>query len=148
MTDLSKKPPAKKSNIDSAYVEGDERTLRPELLDLSLVERMPSPTGWRMLVLPYTGQGMTSGGIALTKETLDREALATVVAYVVKVGPRCYSDKEKYGETPWCKAKDWVLIGRYSGARFKLEDGAEVRMINDDEVIGTILNPDDIVSFR
>jgi hypothetical protein len=29
-----------------------------------------------------------------------------------------------------------------------LEDGAEVRIINDDEVIGTILDPDDIVSFR
>ena len=28
-----------------------------------------------------------------------------------------------------------------------LEDGGEVRIINDDEVIGTILNPDDIVSF-
>jgi hypothetical protein len=29
---------------------------------------------------------------------------------------------------------------------FKLEEGDEVRIINDDEVIGTILNPDDIVS--
>ena len=43
--------------------------------------------------------------------------------------------------------KQWVLIGRYSGSRFKLEDGAEVRIINDDEVIATILNPDDIVSL-
>ena len=39
-----------------------------------------------------------------------------------------------------------MLIGRYAGARFKLDDGDEVRIINDDEVIGTILNPDDIVS--
>ena len=39
---------------------------------------------------------------------------------------------------------DWVLIGRYAGARFSLEDDAEVRIINDDEVIGTILSPDDI----
>jgi len=109
---------------------------------------MPTPTGWRMLVLPYAGQAQTKGGIALTKETMDREALATVVAYVVKMGPLCYNDTTKYGEKPWCAEKQWVLIGRYSGARFKLEDGAEVRIINDDEVIGTILDPDDIVSFR
>jgi co-chaperonin GroES (HSP10) len=77
---------------------------------------------------------------------VDRESLATVVAYVVKKGLLCYSDKEKYGKTPWCEEGNWVLIGRYAGARFKLEDGDEVRIINDDEVIGTILNPDDIVS--
>jgi len=109
---------------------------------------MPSPSGWRMLVLPYAGKGTTKGGIHLTKDTLDREALATVVAYVVKMGPLCYAETAKFGHKPWCKQGDWVLIGRYSGARFKLEDGAEVRIINDDEVIGTILNPDDIVSFR
>ena len=81
------------------------------------------------------------------KETVDRETLATVVAYVVKKGPQCYNDKTRFGDKPWCEEKQWVLIGRYSGSRFKLEDGAEVRIINDDEVIATILNPDDIVSL-
>jgi len=132
-------------SVGGAYVE--ERVLDPALLDLSALERMPQPTGWRMLVLPYKGKGVSKGGIALTRETLDREALATVVAYVVKMGPLCYDNKEKYGDTPWCQEKQWVLIGRYSGARFKLEDGEEVRIINDDEVIGTIIDPDDIVSF-
>ena len=45
------------------------------------------------------------------------------------------------------KKGEWVLIGKYAGARFRLDDGAEVRIINDDEVIGTILNPDDIQSL-
>ena len=132
-------------SVGGAYVE--ERVLDPALLNLSALERMPQPTGWRMLVLPYKGKGVSKGGIGLTRETLDREALATVVAYVVKMGPLCYDNKEKYGDTPWCEEKQWVLIGRYSGARFKLEDGEEVRIINDDEVIGTIIDPDDIVSF-
>ena len=132
-------------SVGGAYVE--ERVLDPSLLDLSALERVPQPTGWRMLVLPYKGKGVSKGGIALTRETLDREALATVVAYVVKMGPLCYDNQEKYGDTPWCEEKQWVLIGRYSGARFKLEDGEEVRIINDDEVIGTIIDPDDIVSF-
>jgi len=133
--------------VAEAYVDPEERVLDPEKLDESLVNRMPQPTGWRMLVLPYAGKAKTEGGIVLTKQTTDREALATVVAYVVKKGPLCYNDKSRYGDTPWCEEKQWVLIGRYSGSRFKLEDGAEVRIINDDEVIATILNPDDIVSL-
>tara|TARA_R100001460_G_scaffold48016_5_gene85908 strand:+ start:1697 stop:2107 length:411 start_codon:yes stop_codon:yes gene_type:complete len=132
---------------EEAYVQSDQVVLDPNLLEKSAIERMPDPTGWRMLVLPWSGVAKSKGGIVLTKATMDREALATVVAYVVKMGPLCYNDTEKYGDTPWCSEKQWILIGRYSGARFKLEDGAEVRIINDDEVIGTILNPDDIVSI-
>jgi len=135
------------SITESAYVSSDERVLDPTLLEKSAIERMPSPSGWRMLVLPYQGKAKSEGGIHLLKETVDREALATVVAYVVKMGPLCYGDTEKFGEKPWCEEKQWVLIGRYAGARFKLEDGGEVRIINDDEVIGTIIDPDDIVSF-
>ena len=133
--------------VADAYVEQDARVLDPSLLDNSLIERMPQPTGWRILVLPYAGKVKTKGGIILANETVNREALATVVAYVVKKGPQCYNDKARDGETPWCEEKQWVLIGRYSGSRFKLEDGAEVRIINDDEVIATILDPDDIVSL-
>ena len=133
--------------VADAYIPEQARVLDPSLLDQSLLDRMPQPTGWRMLVLPYAGKAQTEGGILLTKQTVDREALATVVAYVVKQGPLCYNDKARYGETPWCEEKQWVLIGRYSGSRFKLEDGAEVRIINDDEVIATILDPDDIASL-
>ena len=134
-------------SVEGAYVDPDQVVLDPTLLEKSALERMPNPVGWRMLVLPYSGEKKSKGGIVLTKSTIDREALATVVAYVVKMGPLCYNDKAKFGDTPWCEEKQWVLIGRYAGARFKLEDGAEVRIINDDEIIGTILNPDDIVSY-
>ena len=137
---------AEPEKVLDAYVDQEERVLDPSLLDKSILDRMPQPTGWRMLVLPYGGKQKSKGGILLTQETLDKEALATVVAYVVKQGPLCYGDKEKYGEEKWCEEKQWVLIGRYSGARFKLDDGAEVRIINDDEVIATILSPDDILS--
>ena len=133
--------------VAEAYVDPEERILDPEKLDASLLARMPQPTGWRMLVLPYAGKVKTKGGILLANETVNREALATVVAYVVKKGPQCYNDKARFGDKPWCEEKQWVLIGRYSGSRFKLEDNAEVRIINDDEVIATILNPDDIVSL-
>ena len=134
-------------NLDKAFVEEDNRVLDPTLLDKSVLERMPQPTGWRLLVLPYKGKGVSEGGIQLVKETIDRETLATVVAYVVAMGPECYQDERRFKDKkPWCKKGQWVLIGRYAGSRFKLADDSEVRIINDDEVIATILNPDDIVS--
>jgi co-chaperonin GroES (HSP10) len=108
---------------------------------------MPNPSGWRLLVLPYKGKGVTEAGIQLVKETVDREALSTVICYVLKVGPLSYKDENKFGSDAWCKKGDWILIGRYAGTRFRLEDDHEVRIINDDEVIATILDPDDIKSL-
>ena len=142
-----KKEKETKSEVDSAFVSPEVRVLDPTLMSKSLIDRMPSPSGWRMLILPYRGRGVSKGGITLVKDTVDREALASVVAYVVKMGPLCYKDKDKFGDTPWCQEKDWVLIGRYAGARFKLGDDAECRIINDDEVIATIADPDDIVTL-
>ena len=125
------------------WVEPGNRVLDPSLLTKSLLERLPQPTGWRILVMPYQGKAKTSGGIYVPDEVRERESIATVVAYVLKVGPLAYGDKEKYGDKPWCQEKQWICIGRYSGSRFKI-DGGEVRIINDDEVIATILDPDDV----
>jgi co-chaperonin GroES (HSP10) len=125
-----------------AYTSEENRVLDPELLDKTAMERLPTPTGYRVLVMPYKGKAKTEGGIILTDETRDRNALATVVCYVLKLGPDCYADSDKYSQ-PYCKEKDWVVIGRYAGSRFKIE-GAELRLLNDDEILATILDPDDI----
>jgi len=131
--------------VNQAYVSESSRVLDPTLLDKSIIDRMPQPTGWRMLILPFSGKGVSKGGIHLIQDTIDRETLATVCAYVVKMGPSCYKDAKFEGES-WCQEKQWVLIGRYAGARFKLGDDAECRIINDDEVIATIHDPTDIVA--
>ena len=107
---------------------------------------MPEPTGWRILILPYKGKAKTEGGVLLPDQAVEREALATVCGYVLKMGPLAYQDKDKFGEnsTPWCKEKDWVIFGRYAGSRFRIE-GGEVRLLNDDEILATISNPEDIL---
>ena len=132
-------------SLNSAYVDANERVLDPSLLDKPLLERLPQPTGWRVLVMPYQGKAKTASGLYIPDEVREREAVATVVAYVMKLGPLAYKDPAKFGDDsePWCKEGQWVCIGRYSGSRFKI-DGGEVRIINDDEVIATILEPDDI----
>ena len=143
---VAKEEKEKQTSLSDAYVNKEEKVLNPELIDKKLTERLPQPTGWRILVMPYQGRAKSDGGIAIPDAVRTREALATVVAYVLKVGPLAYQDIAKFGEDSekaWCKEGDWVCIGRYAGGRFRIE-GGEVRIINDDEVIATILEPDDI----
>ena len=134
-------------SLDSSYVDPKDRVLDPSLVDKPLLDRLPQPTGWRVLVMPYQTEAQTKGGLFIPEEVRDRESVATVVAYVLSVGPLAYKDADKFGpgSEPWCKKGDWVCIGRYSGSRFKIE-GGEIRIINDDEVIATVLEPTDIKS--
>jgi len=133
-------------SISKAYVDVDKRVLDPDKLDQSSLERIPSPTGWRILILPYQGKGKTEGGIILPDSVVDRESVATVCGYVLKVGPLAYEDTSKFPTGAWCKERDWVIFGRYAGARFRI-DGGEVRILNDDEIIGIVQDPDDILHF-
>ena len=109
------------------------------------LEKLPEPTGWRILVLPYKGKGKTEGGVFIPDAAVEREALATVCALVLKVGPLAYKDPDKFGDSgAWCKEQDWVIFGRYAGSRLSIE-GGEIRILNDDEILATIKNPEDIL---
>ena len=129
--------------LESAYVKEEDLVLDPTQLPEAAIERLPQPTGWRILLLPFRGM-KKAGSIFLPDQTIEREALATVCGYVLRVGSLAYKDDEKFGGVPWCKEKDWVVFGRYAGSRFKIE-GGEVRILNDDEIIATISDPTDIV---
>ena len=124
----------------------EEVVLDPSEVTDSLLERMPSPTGWRILVLPYRGKATTEGGLHIPTQVLDDTQIQTVVGYVLKLGNLAYKDEEKFPNGAWCKEKDWIIFPRYAGSRFRI-DGGEVRLLNDDEVLASIKNPDDIVSF-
>jgi|TARA_R100000654_G_scaffold25467_1_gene48952 co-chaperonin GroES (HSP10) len=126
------------------WVDPSERVLDPSLIDKPLLERMPSPTGWRILVLPYRGKAKTSGGVWLPDQAVTQNEISTQVGYVLKVGPLAYEDRSKFPEGGWCGEGDWVIFARYAGSRFKIE-GGEVRILNDDEILATILDPEDIL---
>jgi len=134
------------ANLAEAYKEPTDRVLDPEAIGGSLLERMPTPTGWRILVLPYRGKGKTDGGIYLPEAVVQEQTVSTQVGYVLKVGDLAFLDSEKFPTGPWCAEGDWVMFARYSGSRFKI-DGGEVRILNDDEVLAKILEPEDILHF-
>ena len=128
-----------------ALLDKIEAEKKPEK-DLSKTEdsKLPEPTGWRLLVLPFKMKEKTKGGLVLAETTLERQQVASQVGLVMAMGPQCYKDKERYPEGPWCKVKDWVMFARYAGSRIKIE-GGEMRLLNDDEVLATIDSPEDIL---
>ena len=106
--------------------------------------KLPQPTGWRLLVLPFQMDEKTKGGLLLGQETLERQQVASQCGNVLAMGPDCYRDTKRYPKGPWCKTGDWVMFARYAGSRIKIE-GGEVRLLNDDEILATIKNPEDIL---
>ena len=111
----------------------EKKSRKKPLEEMSL----PKPTGWRIIVLPYKAKERTKGGIILSDKTVTESQIATNCGLVMDVGPDAYSDKDKFPNGPWCKKKDWVLFARYAGSRIYI-DGGEIRVLNDDEILGTI----------
>ena len=107
------------------------------------VNELPEPSGYRILVLPFTPKNKSKGGILFSQETLDKARISTTCGYVLKMGDLAYKDTEKFGK-PWCKKGDWVIFARYAGSRLPIE-GGEVRILNDDEVLGTIKDPESVL---
>jgi co-chaperonin GroES (HSP10) len=127
----SEKKEEDKKRIDETNVE-------------SIVDELPEPSGYRLLVLPFTPKEKTKGGILIAQETLDKLRIAVNCGYVLKLGPLAYKDEEKFASGPWCKKGDWVIFARYAGSRLPIE-GGEVRILNDDEVLGTIKDPESVL---
>jgi co-chaperonin GroES (HSP10) len=121
----------------------EREPLSPENIGTETVDELPEPSGYRLLVLPFTPKNKTKGGILFSQETLDKARIATTCGYVLKMGPLTYKDKDKFDE-PWCKKGDWVIFARYAGSRLPIE-GGEVRILNDDEVLGTVKDPESLL---
>ena len=146
-----KEVPKHRNALEEKYseqkVESVEEAKRVDETNVANIkDELPQPTGWRLLVLPFTPKEKTKGGIIIAQESLDKARIATNCGYVVKMGPMAYGDKEKFPTGPWCKEKDWVIFARYAGSRLPIE-GGEVRLLNDDEVLGTIKDPESVLHY-
>ena len=107
-------------------------------------DKLPQPTGWRILDLPFKMNEKTKGGVIMNESTLERQQVASQCGNVLAMGSECYKDKDRYPTGPWCKVGDWVVFARYAGSRINIE-GGEVRLINEDEVLATVKDPEDLL---
>ena len=144
----SKEVPKTRLALEEKY-KNEEQEPHAKRLDpdniKEMVSKLPEPVGYRILVLPFTPKEKTKGGIIYAQESLDKARIATNCGYVLKMGDLAYQDKNKFKE-PWCKIGDWVMFARYAGARLPIE-GGEVRILNDDEVLGTIGDPESVLHY-
>jgi chaperonin GroES len=120
-----------------------EKYQKEKLINTNEMEKLPLPVGWRILVLPFEASKKSKGGIIYSDDAVERASIASTCGNVLAMGSQTY-DKEKFPEGPWCKKGDWVVFARYAGSRIRIQ-GGEVRLLNDDEILATIKNPEDIL---
>jgi len=148
-SETAKEAPKIKLALEEKYEEEkknltpESEPLTPENIGVDTVDELPEPSGYRILVLPFTPKTKSAGGILFSQETLDKARIATTCGYVLKMGELAYKDKEKFNN-PWCQKGDWVIFARYAGSRLPIE-GGEVRILNDDEVLGTVKDPESLL---
>jgi co-chaperonin GroES (HSP10) len=144
LKEKEKEVPKIKLALEEKYEQEKKEEPHAKRLDQDnikdLEDQLPEPVGYRILV-----KEKTKGGILFSQEQLDKARIATTCGYVLKMGDLAYADKNKFGK-PWCKVGDWVMFARYAGARLPIE-GGEVRILNDDEVLGTIGDPESVLHY-
>lgn len=126
--------------LAKAAVEPESQAVTDEETVDRVARQLPIPCGYQMLVsLPKIEEKYDSG-LVKADSVVRSDEIATVVAFVVRLGPDAYKDNAKFPTGPYCKEGDFVLLRAYQGNRFKIH-GVEFRMINDDSVIGVVIDP-------
>lgn len=117
----------------------NEATVLPETAE-ERARQLPDPSGYHILCAIPEIEETFDSGIIKADITRQHEELLTTVLWVIKMGPDCYQDKERFPSGPWCKVGDFVLVRPHTGSRLKIH-GQEFRLINDDSVEGTVQDP-------
>ena len=127
-------------------------TLAQEVVEQKIVPRnepeeesktasqLPEPRGYKLLIaLPEIDEA-TEGGIIKSVQSQHEESIATVVGFVISMGPDAYTSYSRFPNGPYCEVGDWVVFRAFSGTRIKIH-GREFRLINDDTVEAVVEDP-------
>ena len=111
-----------------------------ELTEAEFEAQLPKPVGYHLLIaLPMVEETYDSG-IVKADQTKNAEQIMSMMGAVIDMGEQAYADKERFPTGPWCKPGDFVIVRTYSGTRLKIY-GKEFRIINDDQIEGTVEDP-------
>lgn len=117
----------------------EEATTIPDTAEQK-AKQLPDPSGYRILCGIPEIETKYESGIVKADVTKQHEELLTTVLFVMKMGPDCYKDKDRFPSGAWCKEGDFVLVRPHAGTRLKIH-GTEFRIINDDSVEGVVEDP-------
>jgi co-chaperonin GroES (HSP10) len=108
--------------------------------DAKLATQLPIPCGYKILIGLPKIETKYESGILKADATVRNEEVASVVGFVMEMGPDCYKDTTRFPSGPFCKKGDFILLRSYAGNRFKIH-GVEFRLISDDMVEAVITDP-------
>ena len=110
----------------------------------SVASQLPEPQGYKILIALPESEEKSEGGIIMADMTRRVEETASIIGFVIKMGPDCYKDEKRFPNGAYCKEGDFVIMRAYSGTRMKIH-GKEFRIINDDTVEAVVQDPTGIV---
>ena len=107
---------------------------------LNYASQLPEPKGYKLLIALPEIEETTESGIIKSADSQREEAIATVVGWVMSMGPDAYVNYGRFPNGPYCEVGDWVVFRAFSGTRLKIH-GKEFRLINDDTVEAVVEDP-------
>ena len=110
----------------------------------SVASQLPEPQGYKILIALPEAEEKSEGGIIMADITRRVEETASIIGFVIKMGPDCYKDEKRFPNGAYCKEGDFVIMRAYSGTRMKIH-GKEFRIIKDDTVEAVVQDPTGIV---
>ena len=108
--------------------------------DSRYASQLPEPKGYKLLIALPEVEEATEGGIIKSAQSQHEEAIATIVGWVMSMGPDSYVNYNRFPNGPYCEVGDWVVFRAFSGTRIKIH-GKEFRLINDDTVEAVVEDP-------
>jgi co-chaperonin GroES (HSP10) len=108
--------------------------------DERVASKLPQPQGYKVLIGVPEISEKTEGGVFMPDGLKSAEETASIIGFVMKLGPDAYNDTNKFPNGAYCKEGDFVIFRSYSGTRFKIH-GKEFRLINDDTVEAVVDDP-------
>ncbi len=108
--------------------------------DERVASKLPQAQGYKILIGVPEISEKTEGGVFMPDGLKSAEETASIIGFVMKLGPDAYNDQNKFPNGAYCKEGDFVIFRSYSGTRFKIH-GKEFRLINDDTVEAVVEDP-------
>tara|TARA_R100001086_G_scaffold237031_1_gene160858 strand:- start:16 stop:426 length:411 start_codon:yes stop_codon:yes gene_type:complete len=108
--------------------------------DPRYASQLPEPKGYKLLIALPEVEEATEGGIIKSVQSQHEESIATIVGWVMSMGPDAYVNYSRFPNGPYCQVGDWVVFRAFSGTRLKIR-GREFRLINDDTVEAVVEDP-------
>jgi co-chaperonin GroES (HSP10) len=131
---------AKEVTNQFVFTKKDEEDEVGEEKEGRYASQLPEPKGYKLLIALPEIDEMTDGGIIRSEDSRHEESIATVVGWVMSMGPDAYVNYDRFPNGPYCQVGDWVVFRAFSGTRLKIH-GKEFRLINDDTVEAVVEDP-------